>query len=236
MRGGKISIMQKRNQSRLQIGETLLEFFTRNVENDKSVTNIISVLSILNGYILNHPGSKSSEIFDFGNYFIANGYEALTRKDRKKAFGEKEALILNLYYEIAEKIERQEILEMIEDLSPKERYEAMTLTNAIFNINENKIVTLSTEDGPIEFHYDKKYKSNEIEALKQELFNYMAYAIILGSAGLIVRIKRKSARDDIFGITIQDGKWRPLKVYELMESTPGNLDFGVRYTELSMKK
>lgn len=228
--------MQKRNQNRLQTGETVIEFFIRNVENDKSVTNIISVLSIINGYILNHPGSKSSEIFDFGNYFIANGYEALTRKDRKKAFGEKEALILNLYYQIAEKIERQEILEMIEDLSPKERYEAITLTNAVFDINENKVITLSSVDGTTEFTYSKNIKVNEREILKKEFFNYMAYAIMLGNAGLVVRIKRKPARDDIFGITIQDGKWRPLKVYELMESTPGNLDFGVRYTELPIKK
>jgi len=230
--------LQKKNGSKShpEVDETLLEFFSRNIENDKSVTNIISVLSILNGYILNHPGSKSTEIFDFGNFFIANGYEALTRQKRKNAFGGNEALILNLYYKIAEKIERQEILEMIKDLSPKERYEAMTLTNEIFSINENKVVTLSLEDGDTEFTYGKNIKVSEREILKKELYIYMAYAIMQGTGGLIVRIKRKSARDDIFGITIRAGKWRPLKVYELMESTPGNLDFGVRYTELSMKK
>lgn len=229
--------MQKKNPSRLhpEVGETLVDFYMRNIDNDKSLTNIMRALSILNGHILNHPGSRSAEIFDFGNFFIANGFEALTRDERKKAFGGNEAFIINKYYEIAEEIERQEILEIIKELSPEDRNEALSLTNVIFDINENKTVTLSTADGPIEFQYEKKIESNTIEALRQELFNYMAYAIKLKSAGVVVRIKRKSARDDIFGITIQDGKWRPLRVYELMERTPGNLDFGVRFTELLMK-
>ncbi len=229
--------MQYRESNRLhpEVGESLLEFFIKNIVDNKSVKNIIRVLSIINGHILNHVGCSSSEIYDFGNYFIANGYELLTRQERKKSFGGNDALILNRYYEIAAKIEREEILEMIEDISPEESYEALTLTNAIFNINnEAKIITLSTEDGPTEFRYGKKYKSNEIEVLKQEFFNYMAYAIVQGTAGIIVRIKKKP-KDLLLGIKINNGKWEPLRVYEFIEEYEEGLDLSVRYTEISRK-
>lgn len=225
--------MQKKNRSRMnpEVGETLLEFFMRRIEDDKSVANIISTLAIINGCIINHPGSKNNEIFDFGNFFIANGYEDFTRKERQKAFGGNEAFILNKYYEIAEKIERQEILEAIEDLSFAERYEALTLTDKIFKIKGSKIVTLSTEDGPIEFNYEKTLKSNEIAPLKNEFFSYMAYAIKLGNAEIVVRTKKSSGRPEIFGISIEDSVWKPLRVYEFMEASD-SLDLDARYTEI----
>ena len=81
--------MQKRNRSRMhpEVGETLLEFFIRRIDDNKSAANIICALAIINGCIINHPESKSAEIFEFGNFFIANGFEDFTKKERKKAFG-----------------------------------------------------------------------------------------------------------------------------------------------------
>lgn len=216
-----------------EANETLVDFFIRNIETNKTTVNLIRVLSIINGYILNHAGSSSLEIYDFGNYFIANGYELLTRQERKEFFGGNDALVLNRYYEITEAIQRQEVLEMIKGMNPKESFDALTLANAVFEIKENKVVTLSSEEGPIEFHYDKKYKSNEIEVLKQEFFNYMSYAIMLGNAGIVVRIKKKP-KDLLCGIKIQNGIWRPLPVYEFMDMDK-ELDLSVRYTEISRK-
>lgn len=228
--------MQNRKTNRLhpEVGESLLEFFIKNIGDDKSVKNIIRVLSIINGYILNHQGSRSTEIFDFGNFFIANGYEEFTRQERKKAFGGKEPLILNKYYEIAGKIERQQIIEMIEDISPEEIYEAMTLTDSIFNIKDDKVILLSIEDGPIEFKYDKSSKQH-YEVLKREFLDYMCYAVRLGTAGIVVRIKKKP-KDLLLGIRIDGGAWYPLPVYEFIEEYVDELDMSVRYTELPIRQ
>ena len=228
--------MQKRKTNRFhpEVGESILEFFINNIDDDKSVKNILRVLSIINGYVLNHQGTYSTEIFDFGNFFIANGYEEFTRQERKKAFGGKEPLILNKYYEIAGKIERQEIIEMIEDISPEKIYEAMTLTDSIFDITDDKVIILFIEDGPIEFKYDKLSKQH-YEVLKREFLDYMCYAILLGTAGIVARIKNKP-KDLLFGIRIVGGVWYPLPVHEFIEEYVDELDMSVRYTELPIRQ
>ena len=228
--------MQNRKTNRFhpEVEKSILEFFINNIDDDKSAKNIIRVLSIINGYILNHQGSRSTEIFDFGNFFIGNGYEEFTRQERKKAFGGKEPLILNKYYEIAGKIERQEIIEMIETIGSEEIYEAMTLTDSIFDITDDKVIILSTEDGPIEFKYDKSSQQH-YDVLKREFFDYMCYAILLGTAGIVVRIKNKP-KDLLLGIRIDGGAWYPLPVYEFIEECVDELDMSVRYTELPIRQ
>jgi hypothetical protein len=228
-------IMQKKTKKilNIEITETLLDFFIRNTEADVSIKNIINVLSVLNSNILLHPGSKRTEIFDFGNYFIANGYESRTRKAREKEYGQ-EALVMNRYYEIAAEIERKEIQEALCELSHSDRYEAMTLTDTVFKIKEENItVTLSIEDGPVEFRYDKSSKQH-YDILKNEFFEYMCYAIKLGTAGVVIRIKKKP-KDWLLGIKIEGGIWRPLPVYEFIEEYVEGLDLSVRYTELTRK-
>lgn len=227
--------MQNRKTNRFhpEVGESILEFFINNIDDDKSVKNILRVLSIINGYVLNHQGTYSTEIFDFGNFFIANGLEEFTRQERKKAFEGKEPLILNKYFEIAGKIERQEIIEMIEEISHEEIFEAMTLTDSIFDITDDKVIILSIEDGPIEFKYDKSSKQH-YDVLKKEFFDYMCYAIMLGTAGIVVRIKKKP-KDLLLGIRIDGGGWHPLPVHEFIENYVDELDMSVRYTELPMR-
>jgi len=106
------------------------------------------------------------------------------------------------------------------------------LTDEIFRIKEDKTVTLSTLDGPVIFNYYKN-DTNNTEILKQEFFNYMAYAM-LGKAGLVVRIKKKP-KDLLFGIKIEDEKWEPLPVYEFIEKYEEGLDLRVIYTEISRR-
>lgn len=122
--------------------------------------------------------------------------------------------------------------EAIQDISLECRYEAMTLTDELFRIKEDKTVTLSTLDGPITFNYYKNDMKNT-EMLKNEFFSYMAYAM-LGKAGLVVRIKKKP-KDLLFGIRIEDGKWEPLPVYEFIEKYEDGLDLSVMYTEITRK-
>jgi hypothetical protein len=227
--------MQKRTKKdmNLAIGETLLEFFIRNTLSDMTKKNMVQVLTHLNSFAFNQTELKRKEIENFGDYFISNGYEESTRKERIKIFGEDDAYILNIYYKLFEEEERKRILEEIKDITANERYEAMTLTDTIFHIKENKEVTLSTLDEPTRFTY---YKENmkHTEILKQEFFNYMAYAIMLGrSAGIVVRIKKKP-KDWLLGIRIEGGIWRPLPVYEFMEKDT-ELDLSVRYTEITRK-
>ena len=225
--------MQNRKTNRFhpEVGESILEFFINNIDDDKSVKNILRVLSIINGYVLNHQGTYSTEIFDFGNFFIANGYEEFTRKQRKKAFGGKEPLILNKYFEIAVKIERQEILKTIEDINHEEIFEALTLTDSIFDITDDKVIILSTEDGPTEFKYNKS-SLQHYDVLKKEFFDYMCYAIMLGNAGIVVRIK-KNTKELLFGIRIVGGVWYPLPVHEFIEDYVDELDMSVQYTEIT---
>lgn len=226
--------MQKKSKRNMYLEpeETLLEFFLRNTQTDKSEENMIQLISHLNSFIFSKIESKYREILEFGDYFFANGLEMYTSKAREEAFGEIDAFILNTYYKISEKDEAKRILEEIKDISFEERYEAMTLTDEIFNIKENKVVTLSTLDGPIEFTYNQESKKH-YEILRQEFFNYIAYYAIKlgGTAGIVVRIKKKQ-RDELFGVEIAGGTWRPLKVYEFMEAAEG-LDLTVRYTEIS---
>ena len=59
----------------------------------------------------------------------------------------------------------------------------------------------------------------------------MAYAIKLGSAGIVVRTKKSSGRPELFGISIENGIWKPLRVYEFMEASDP-LDLDARYTEI----
>jgi hypothetical protein len=84
-----------------------------------------------------------------GDYFISNGFKESTRKERIKIFGKEDAYILNVYFKLFEGEERKRIQEEVRDISPEQRYEAMTLTDEIIQIKENKEVTLSTLDGPI---------------------------------------------------------------------------------------
>ena len=216
----------------LELGETLLEYFIRNTLTDTTEKNMVQVMAYMNSLAFNFAELKRKEIEDFGDYFISNGYEERTRKERIKIFGEDDAYILNVYYKLAEEEERKRILEEIKDITANERFEAMTLTDTIFHIKENKEVTLSTLDGPIIFTYNKEAKKHT-EILKQEFFNYMAYAIMLGTAGLVVRIKKRP-KDLLFGIKIEGGSWRPLPVYEFMEMDK-ELDLSVRYTEITRK-
>lgn len=226
--------MQKRTKKDmdLEIGETLLEFFIRNTLSDKTEKNMVQVMTHLNSFAFNQTELKRKEIEDFGDYFISNGYEESTRKERIKIFGEDDAYILNVYYKLFEEEERKRIQEEIRDISLEQRYEAMTLVDEIFHINENKTVTLSTLDGPIKFNYNQDSKKHS-EILKQEFFNYVAYAIMLGTAGIVVRIKKKQ-KDMLFGIRIENGKWEPLRVFEFMEMDK-ELDLSVRYTEITRK-
>lgn len=227
--------MQKKTKKdiNLEPGETLLEFFIRNTLSDKTEKNMVQVMTHLNSFAFNQTELKRKEIEDFGDYFISNGYEESTRKERIKIFGESDAFILNIYYKLFEEEERKRILEEIKDITANERYEAMTLTDTIFHIKEDKEVTLSTLDGPIRFNY---YKENmkHTEILKQEFFNYMAYAIKLQKAGMVVRIKKKP-KDWLLGIKIEGGIWRLLPVYEFMEKYEEGLDLSVRYTEITRK-
>lgn len=228
--------MQKRTKKvmNLEIGETLLEYFIRNTQSDQSEKNMVQVMTHLNSFAFNQTEHKRKEIEEFGDYFISNGYEESTRKERIKIFGEDDAYILNIYYKLFEEEERKRILEEIKDATDSDTYEAMTLTDTIFHIKEDKEVTLSTLEGPIRFTYYKKDMHNK-EILKQEFFNYMVYAMILGSsAGIVVRIKKKP-KDWLLGIKIEGGIWRPLPVYEFMEKYEDGLDLSVRYTEITRK-
>jgi len=226
--------MQRRNKKDLELlaGETLLDFFIRHTITEKTEKNIVQVLAHMNTFVFSQTERKRKEIEDFGDYFLSNGLEEYSRDERIKFFGEEDAYILNIYYKLFEEEERRRILEEIQDISPVEYIEAKELTDTIFHIKENKIVTLSTLDGPITFNYYKE-DMKHIEILKQEFFNYVAYAIMLGTAGIVVRIKKKP-KDWLLGIRIENGKWEPLKIFEFMEMDK-QLDLSVRYTEITRK-
>ena len=213
-----------------------MKFFVRSIEEDKSTKNIINVLSALDDFIINRSVSKTNEIVEFGNYFHSNGYEKQTRKARENEFQE-EAFILNKYYEIEERRERQLIQETIRELSYQERQEAFRLTDVIFDIKESKIITLCLGNSEtIEFTYKKVLKQNEVAPLRFELFSYVAYAIHkFKSSEIVIRIMKRSDKPLLAGISIKNKKWRPLRVYEFMESVD-KLDLNVRYTELPMRK
>nr|WP_294487004.1 hypothetical protein [uncultured Anaerosporobacter sp.] len=227
--------MQRRTKKDLELlaGETLLDYFIRHTLTEKDERNIVQVLAHMNGLVFSHTERKRKEIEAFGDYFLSNGLEEYSRDERIKYFGEDDAYILNIYYKLFEEEERKRILEEIRDISLEQRYEAMTLTDAIFRIKEGKIVTLSTLDGPVTFNYNKNNTKNT-EILKNELFIYMAYAIKLGKAGIVVRILKKS-KALLLGIKIEDKKWRPLPVYEFLEDYEDGLDLSVMYTEITRK-
>ena len=226
--------MQRRTKKDLELlaGETLLDYFIRHTLTEKDEKNIVQVLAHMNAFVFAQTERKRKEIEDFGDYFLSNGLEESSRDERIKYFGEEDAYILNIYYKLFEEEERKRILEEIEDISLECRYEAMTLTDELFRIKEDKTVTLSTLDGPITFNYNQDSKKHS-EVLKQEIFNYVAYAIKLGRAGLVVRIKKKP-KPLLFGIRIENGKWEPLPVYEFMEMDK-DIDLSVKYTEITRK-
>lgn len=226
--------MQRRNKKDLELlaGETLLDFFIRHTQTEKTEKNIVQVLAHMNAFVFSQTESKRKEIEDFGDYFLSNGLEEYSRDERIKFFGEEDAYILNIYYKQFEEEERKRIQEEIRDINFEQRYEAMTLVDEIFCVKGNKTVTLSTLDGPITFNYNQDSKKHT-EILKQEIFNYVAYAIMLGTAGIVVRIKKKP-KPLLFGIRIENGKWEPLKIYEFMEMDK-ELDLGVKYTEITRK-
>lgn len=227
--------MQRRNRKDLELltGETLLDYFIRHTLTEKDERNIVQVLAHMNGIVFSQTESKRKEIEDFGDYFLSNGLEEYTRDERIKYFGEEDAYILNIYYKLFEEEERRRILEEIEDISLEQRYEAMTLVDEVFRIKDDKTVTLSTLDGLVIFNY-YKYDAKNTEMLKNEFFIYMAYAIKLGKAGLVVRIKKKP-KDLLLGIKIEDEKWQPLRVYEFLEDYEDGLDLSVMYTEITRK-
>ncbi len=201
---------------------------------EKNERNIVQVLAHMNGFVFSQTERKRKEIEDFGDYFLSNGLEEeYSRDERIKYFGEEDAYILNIYYKLFEEEERKRIQEAIQDISLECRYEAMTLTDEIFHIKENKTVTLSTLDGPIAFNYNQDSKKHT-EILKQGFFNYVAYAIKLGKAGIVVRILKKP-KSLLLGIKIEDEKWRPLPVYEFLEDYEDGLDLSVMYTEITRK-
>ncbi len=226
--------MQRRNKIDLELlaGETLLNYFISHTLTEKDGKNIVQVLAHMNGLVFSQTESKRMEIEEFGDYFLSNGLEEYSRDERIKYFGEDDAYILNIYYKLFEEEERKRIQEEIRDISLEHRYEAMTLVDEIFRVKGNKEVTLSTLDGPVRFIYNQDSKKHE-EILKQEFFNYVAYAIMLGTAGIVVRIKKKP-KPLLFGIRIENGKREPLKIYEFMEMDR-ELDLSVRYTEISRK-
>ncbi|SHN00582.1 hypothetical protein SAMN02746066_04339 [Anaerosporobacter mobilis DSM 15930] len=228
--------MQRRTKKDLELlaGETLLDYFIRHTLTEKDEKNVVQVLAHMNAFVFGQTERKRKEIEDFGDYFLSNGLEESSRDERIKYFGEEDAYILNIYYKLFEEEERKRILEEIEDISLEQRYEAMTLTDTIFSqIKEDITVTLSTLGGPVIFNYYKNDAKNT-EMLKNEFFIYMAYAIKLGKAGLVVRIKKKP-KDLLFGIKIEDEKWEPLRVYEFLEDYEDGLDLSVMYTEISRK-
>jgi hypothetical protein len=227
--------MQKRTKKEmdLEIGQTLVEYFIKNTQADKSAKKMAQLLAYINSFVFNQAELKRKEIEEFGDYFFSNGYGEITRDERTHFFGENDAYVLNIYYEICEEEERKRIQEEIEDISPEQRCEAMALTDEIFRIKENKVVTLSTLDGPITFTYNQD-SNKHTEILKQEFFNYVAYAIKLGMGGVVVRIKKKP-KDWLLGIRISNGKWEPLRAYEFMEKYVNELDLSVQYTELPMR-
>jgi hypothetical protein len=209
----------------------LLDFFIRHTLTEKSEKNIVQVLAHMNAFVFSQTENKRKEIEDFGDYFFSNGLEEYSRNERIKYFGEEDAYILNIYYKLFEE-ERKRILEEIKDINPQQFVEAKTLTDEIFKKGENKEVTLCTLDGPVRFTYNKEDIQHK-KILKQEFFNYMAHAIMLGNAGIVVRIKKKP-KDLLFGIRIENGMWAPLRVFEFMEKDK-ELDLSVRYTEISRK-
>jgi hypothetical protein len=62
----------------------------------------------------------------------------------------------------------------------------------------------------------------------------VAYAIMLGNVGIMVRIKKKP-KDWLLAIKIEGGIWRPLPVYGFIEKYEDGLDLSVRYTEITRK-
>lgn len=226
--------MQRRNKKDLEllVGETLLDYFIRHTLTEKSEKNIVQVLAHMNAFVFSQTESKRREIEEFGDYFLSNGLEESTRDERIKFFGDEDAYLLNIYYKLFEEEERKRILEEIEDINLQQRYEAMTLVDEVFRIKDDKTVTLSTLDGPVIFNYYKNDAKNT-EILKQEFFNYIAYAVKLQSAALVIRIRTKP-KDLLCGIRIENGKWEPLRVFEFMEKDTG-LDLSVRYTEITRK-
>lgn len=227
--------MQRRTKKDLELlaGETLLDYFIRHTLTEKTERNVVQVLAHMNGLVFSQTERKRKEIEDFGDYFLSNGLEEYSRDERINYFGEEDAYILNIYYKLFEEQERKRILEEIEDINLQQRYEAMTLVDKVFRIKDDKTVTLSTLDGPVIFNYYKNDAKNT-EILKQEFFNYIAYAIKLQSAGIVVRIKKKP-KDLLFGIRINNGKWEPLPVYEFIEKYEDGLDLSVMYTEITRK-
>lgn len=229
---------------------TILQQFKNYVKKNMSVDEIIGFISVTNARLLctcEHGLSEKDaiEIVEFVDYFMENYYEK-TKKEIKENWPDDP-----LIFRLANQILENDLDEQIDYLSSLMTYHqlksANNLCNLIFDIRENRIISITAHIDGSPFRDAiqlKKYIPAKIlEREKKELYRFCCL-MLLGNGAIVVRVIYDRDDVEIFGVrTNNKGEWEAVnkkEMYTAFTTDPdGNripLEKGVTITEIPVKR
>ena len=199
----------------------------------------IALYGIADGDVQNIPEQKQDDILDFATYFIEN-FGDITESERLANWGEQDAFVLRLASEILSVREEAVYHNIYKDMSKDLRQEVDSLTDHIFNIRKDRVVSFSWGNGSAQLYLDRAIPRDMLHSVKDHLKSYVT-AIIDGHGGVVVREYKKDFYHNtcfLYGFKVNPfGVWDALSAEEMKacHTTGPNgeklpLEKGVEYT------
>lgn len=235
----------KRKEVQLCDG-TILEQFEDYISKHKKVSDIITFLSVKNAELIGLSGmgkigvSLKDELYEFYDYFFEN-FDELTAEARIREWGQ-EPFIFRLTEEIMHQEEEQLKKAFLDSLSDHVKKEAKTLSDTLFAIRENRILTIVNAEEYYSFEIPKVIYREELGEYREDLF-FLCCTMIANLGAMTVRLIKKQGTE-IFGIrTLPIGVWSPISKEEMRKAhttAPNGIELepedGVIYTEIMREK
>ena len=228
---------------------TLLEKFTKYLENHKKKSDVIKFLSVMNAKYIGMQNRFSEqdkeEILAFAAYFDNNFYDIMY-EDMMENWGQ-DPYILRLADQILYEKHLAERKEIIKNASEAVKKEAKTLADTLFNIREYRCFTtsyFSPEEGAVsgQMELPKTIYKEELNDAKEELY-YVCIQVVENRGSIVTRLIKKD-HAEVFGIRVLPfGVWSPISKEEMQEAslvTPNGIELepeeGVIYTDIQRER
>ena len=229
--------MNKKNKDMGSIelkGNTITEQFQYWLGEHKKVSQIITFLSIQNAKILamskgdihNLSDEMKMQIIEFAQWFDED-FDEITWEARMYEWGEDDALILRVADMILEEQFINTVDETLKSLTDSQRKEVETLTEALYKIRKDRILTFSFSDmSANQIQIPKTVPKNELKLMKYEIMDSVIKMIVAGGQVIV----REIHADKIYIYSYQTnpiGMWVPIEAEQLKEAylvTPSGIE------------